>query len=173
MADVDLAFTFVMKNEDSTLSGKVTPEPNGAKARFGVNSLAHPEAVTAGFYEMSHDGALDYAKNVFVQNYWNEVMGDQIMNQDVANKLADLAFNMGVVMATKIVQRATNLGTGRIIVGVDGQMGPKTLAAMNGVDPVKLLASIKDYAKQHYRDIAYRVPEEAKYLTSWLNRVDV
>lgn len=173
MADVNLAFTFVMKNEDSTLSGKVTPEPKGGKARFGVNSLAHPEAVIDGFYEMTKSDAIAYAKKVFIKSYWTPILGNQIVNQDVANKLVDLAFNLGLTPATKILQRSVNLELGGVKIFVDGQMGQKTLTAMNGLDPVKLLDSLKGYAKQYYRDIAYRNPDERTYLDSWLNRVDV
>lgn len=172
MADPNIAFLFTMHNEDSTLSGVVSPEPNGGKARFGVNSVAHPEALTDGFYEMSKPAAWAYAFKIYLIDYWHPVQGDNIVNQLLANKIADLSYDLNAKPMVKIVQRAANSVIGNLELTVDGVMGPKTLAQVNGLDSVALYSAIKSYAKEYYQDIVRAHPEYEKYLQGWLNRVD-
>lgn len=172
MANPVIGFYFTMRNEDSSFSGVVTPEPKGAKARFGINSLAHPEAITDGFYTMSKAEAWAYAMRIYITQYWNVVEGDEIVPQLLANKIADLAFDMNPPEVVKITQRAANSLLGHVVLKVDGVMGPKTLEQVNGLDRTLLYDAIKSYARQRYQDIARANPEDQKYLNGWLRRVD-
>lgn len=172
MANSILGFIFTMKNEDPTLAGVVVDEPHGAKARYGVNSLAHPEAITDGFYEMPKGEAWCYAMRIFIQSYWTKVSGDDIDSQLLANKICDLGYVMGPESSGKIVQRAANQIIGHDELLVDGQIGPKTLAQVKGLDRILLYNAIKDFAKQRFKDIAAANPDEAQYLAGWLKRVD-
>src|SRR6266478_5322584 len=104
----ETAFRFVVSHEDRNLSGVVSREPFGGIARFGVNSHAHPEAARAGFYyHMSRARALRYAENLFYKQYWLAVHGDELDSR-LAVKLSDLAYNLGPVRATILLQRALN-----------------------------------------------------------------
>lgn len=172
MANPNIAFLFTMHNEDSSLSGVVTPEPNNGKARFGVNSVAHPEAITDGFYEMAKPEAWAYAFKIYLTDYWRPVQGDNITSQLLATKIADLAYDVNPMPMVKIVQRAANSVIGHVELTVDGVMGPKTLAQVNGLDSATLYNAIKGYAKEYYQDIVRAHPEYEKYLQGWLNRVD-
>jgi lysozyme family protein len=140
MADFGDAFAFVVSHEASKLSGELTHEPNGGLARFGVNSISNPEALADGFYEMPTDQTLKYAENVFVTRYWMPIMGGKITNQNVANRYADLAFNLGIREATLLFQRAANsiCSSSQEIV-CDGVPGPATVYLVNGIDPSQLL----------------------------------
>lgn len=176
MADLEKAFQFVMRHEDSTLSGVVTTDNDGGKVRFGVNSKSNPQALADGFYEMPVDQALVYAMDVFKYAYWSHVAGYSIPDQRCANQVSDMAFNDGTHEAILILQRATNycLPTGLLIL-VDGQLGPRTLAAVIDVanrSPGELLDGIKKYAEQYYRDLAARKPADAKFLNAWLSRLN-
>lgn len=173
MANVDVAFKFTMHNEDPSLTGKVYTDNNGGEVRFGINSVAHPEALHDGFYQMALPEALDYAKTVYVKDYWVPVHGYLIEYQPIANKIADLSFNMNPMPMVKVTQRAVNFVMGRLVLDVDGEMGPKTLALVNGIDSAKLLPAIKSYAKIRYEDIVRAHPEDKPYLKGWLARVDL
>lgn len=70
MATYDPAFDYMIRNEDYSLSGVITPEPGGAKARLGINSAANPQAIVDGFYEMPLNDAIAYAKALYQKNYW-------------------------------------------------------------------------------------------------------
>ena len=54
----------------------------------------------------------------------------EVENQNVANKLFDMGVNMGVRQAAVYAQRAVNPSHGRQLTE-DGNIGPKTLAAIN------------------------------------------
>jgi lysozyme family protein len=140
-----------------------------------VNSLAHPEAVEDGFYNMPRDQALLYAQNLFKNWYWMPIHGDDILNQTVATKVVDLAFNMNVAPAVKIAQQAINslLFPNEEALVVDGHLGPKTLYMLNRESPELVLVAIKKFATQHYQAIAAANPDLQKYLEGWLKRVNV
>lgn len=66
----------------------------------------------------------DMVEAFYRNNFWNPIMGDDIMNQMVANNIYDFAVNSGVRRAVKYAQR---------IVGAveDGVMGRITIKAIN------------------------------------------
>lgn len=172
MADPQPSFSFTMGFEDPKLEGKIVPDPTradpSAVARFGVNSASHAQAVRDGFYEMGHAAALQYAEDVFKYDYFHPVGGYSIVSQTIANKIVDLAFNESPHQAILIVQRALQFADNQI----DGIVGTFTLSAINAADPVVLLASIKDKAKDFYMEVASKNPADEKDLAGWLRRVD-
>lgn len=163
MADFGPAFDFMMRNEDSTLAGKVTSEPNGGKARFGINSVYHKEAVTAGFYEMAHDQALTYAKILYFKDYWNGRGFATIADQKIASKLFDMAVNMGAGGELEVLQKA--LG-----VFVTHRLDTATQVALNRVDD-SFMPRLVDTIKAHYQEIHDTNPAKYdKLIHGWLNR---
>lgn len=174
MANYEESFQFMMRNEDAKLSGVISDEPNGGKARFGINSVAHPEALSAGFYTMSRDDAFAYAAEFYKHAFWAPINGYAILNQLVANKYFDLAVNVGIHQATLIIQRAINatLPVDRLVVA-DGKLGPRTLDAMNLVDSAELLSNIKDYGRRFYSELVADKPHLQPYLHTWLSRIAV
>src|SRR6266446_1138571 len=108
MASFELALTHLMRDEDPTLSGMVVAEPGTGKARFGVNSIANPQAVTDAFYEMPCAEALEYASILYRHRYFEPSGCTQLSDQDVVNLFFDLMVNQGIKEATKLAQRACN-----------------------------------------------------------------
>ena len=47
----------------------------------------------------------ELVKQCYRNNYWNNVWGDKINHQDVADDLYDTAVNMGVATSIKLVER--------------------------------------------------------------------
>jgi len=163
MGDYNIAFSFLMDDEDRRRSGVVTDEPNGGKARFGINSIAHPE-VPPAFYQADAESALEYAKSFYFTDYWTQIAGSLILDQDVANKYLDLAVNMGVPQTTKLVQRAAGVND-------DGIPGPQTLKAINASVADVLLAGIRAGAAKFYQDLYNSNPEKyANDVKGWLVR---
>lgn len=160
MALFEPALRATLANEDSQLSGVVTPDPSAshpdAKARFGLNSGANPDAVTAGFYEMEREAALEFASNIYKYRYFSPMLLYSVNDQAIANKLFDLAVNCGCQQATKIVQRAVNslMLPNEIGLPVDGAMGVKTLDAINRLWAGDVLTKIRTYAVMFYQDLA-------------------
>lgn len=163
MADPKIAFSLLMLDEDShSHPGIITPEPDGARARLGVNSLAHPE-MPAEFWTGDYATALPIAERVFEHSYWDVMRLDSIRSQDVANKMANIGYNTGCGPLVQIVQRFLALAA-------DGVVGPKTVDAINCHDSGEVIQAIRDGAAQHYRDIVARHPDRAVYLPNWLAR---
>lgn len=153
-----------MQDEDSpTCPGRVTPEPNNGRARLGVNSRAHPEMGEA-FWTCPYVDALPLAMNVFKVGYWDVLKLSLVSSQRVADVMANFAFNVGVRMLAKIVQRI-------VAVNDDGVVGPDTIKQINSFDPNILVQLICDELEKHYRELAAR-PNYASYLTNWLARAE-
>jgi len=82
----------------------------------------------------------------------------------------DLAFNRGVGGATKYMQQALN--TLGMPVKVDGAIGPKTLEAINNVDPKSLML---ETSKAQWNDeirMANQNPDRRKFLNGLQNRIN-
>ena len=107
----------------------------------------------------------DEAKDIYRLEYWDKLNLDHLNSQDVANKVFDLAVNMGVVTAARFLQAACG-------VPVDGIVGAQTIGAANAGDQVALLGSIRARAANRYRDIAAENPNLAPNLPGWLARLN-
>lgn len=153
MSDFEKAFSYMIRNEDYNLSGKITPEPNGGKARLGINSVANPQAVSDGFYEMPLNDAIAYVKTYYQKNYWAPHGFDAVNNQQVATKLFDIAVNMGNGGEHLEVVAAVELAL--------GHSSANLLEDINAIDPTILLKDIIAVITQKYKNIAAANP--AKY----------
>jgi len=92
-------------------------------------------------------------------NYWRF---DGINNQAVANKIFDLAVNVGMVHGIKITQLAAGSP-------VDGEYGPHTEAAINNYQG-DIIPIIRMKAEEYHRAIVATHPQDAVFLRGWINR---
>lgn len=99
----------------------------------------------------------------YMVNFWQVVRGDAITDQRIAEALYDYAVNAGPKVAIKLAQ---------IVLGAtpDGVIGPRTLAALNAVDPQAFLPSYALAIVARYRDIVTRDRSQSKFLLGWINR---
>src|ERR1700757_2466650 len=120
MADFKTAFLLTLQHEDSTRSGKVTVD-SGGRTRFGIAEKFHPDLPEEFFTEPAED-ALAEAEKIEEREYWDAMRLAEVENQNVANKLFDMAVNMGVRQAAIYAQRAANaVSDGRV--AEDGVIG--------------------------------------------------
>ena len=112
--------------------------------------------------------AKDKQLNQFVEefyktNFWDEVRGDDIVDQGVTNNIYDFAVNSGVSRASRYAQR---------IVGAveDGYIGNKSIKAINTYDPDEFIKKFKDAREAFYRRIVANDPSQEKFLDGWLKR---
>jgi lysozyme family protein len=115
--------------------------------------------------------ALDVAGAKAVANcYWNAVRGSQIKNQAVANTVADWYWGSGGegVRRTQLVLRQMGFDPGPI----DGQVGPKTLAALNRAPAAELTKRLTQARADHMRQIVGADQSQSVFKNGWLNRVN-
>jgi lysozyme family protein len=175
MAEFKPAFDFVMAHEDPHRTGKVT-EDAGGRTRFGIAQKFHPELPEAFFTGPAED-ALKQAEEIMRGDYWRPMRLDEINNQNVANKLFDMAVNMGVHQAGVYAQRAANgiiqargAQPPSAALVEDGVIGEKSLAAVNALDPIAYYQLLCDFCRQHYIHVASNNPAQAANLQGWLKR---
>jgi lysozyme family protein len=131
----------------------------------GINDRYHPEA----FKAISTLPAQDRAKAAaeYIQGYTAPLV--ERLPQALQPFTQDLAFNRGLGGATKYIQQGLNtLGQK---VAVDGGMGPKTLAAINQVEPRALMrAASQAQLDDEYR-MAERNPARKKFIQGLESRI--
>lgn len=164
MAAFDEIVTWVLRQEDSTLSGRIVDlgDSHGL-TRFGVTSVDNPGAPLGFFSSMPIAQALEIAKEIYRERYWNPIHGDEITSDAIAAPLFSFAVNDGVHQAVRLLQQA--LG-----VQQDGILGDQTLAALNSADPDATAAALRAAQESFYRRIVAANPDRAKFLNGWLAR---
>jgi lysozyme family protein len=168
MADFKPAFLFTLQHEDSTRSGKVTVDAGG-RTRFGIAEKFHP-GLPEEFFTGPPEDALAEAEKIEEREYWETLRLGEVEDQNVANKLFDMGVDMGVRQGAVYAQRAVN-SQGRQLTE-DGKIGPKTLAAINAIDPRTFYGLLCQFSAWHYRHIATNNPAQAVNLQGWLKRAE-
>jgi lysozyme family protein len=116
------------------------------------------------------DMTLDQTKNVYQTYWWNAYGYGAIADQLLANKVLDISVNVGPSRMHKFIQQACcDLGHSVL---VDGQLGPKTYAAINAIDPVLLLTQLKTVLINYYTNLSIARPPMKKFLKGWLKRAN-
>lgn len=103
-------------------------------------------------------------KSFYKVNFWDKVLGDYIIDQNVAFNLFDFAVNAGVEFTIKVVQKT-------IGAKVDGIFGKISLGLLNEYDKELFFAKF-DLAKiAEYIKLVDEKPVKIKYFFGWIKRV--
>ena len=131
----------------------------GISARFYEGVIGRPPTV-------ADIKAITKTKSraLYKKYFWDDVQGDKLINQSIANVITDHAVNAGESPIGTIVQRILR-NDFKINVALDGDIGPQTAAAINSVNQQVLFDKIKAARASHYYDLG------GPFLNSWLNRL--
>ena len=131
----------------------------------GINDRYHPEAFKAISSLPPQERASAAAE--YIQGYTAPLV--ERLPQALQPFTQDMAFNRGLGGATKYLQQGLN--TLGMNVKVDGGMGPKTLEAINQVNPRALMqAASKAQLDDEYR-MAEKNPDRKKFLNGLESRI--
>jgi hypothetical protein len=131
----------------------------------GINDRYHPEAFKAISSLPPQERASAAAE--YIQGYTAPLV--ERLPQAIQPFTQDMAFNRGLGGATKYLQQGLN--TLGMNVKVDGGMGPKTLEAINQVNPRALMqAASKAQLDDEYR-MAQKNPDRKKFLNGLESRI--
>ena len=147
------AIEIVLKHEGGYIND---PDDPGGETNFGIAKRSHPDVDIANLTK-------EDAKIIYYQDYWMKNRVPQ-MPDDLKHIYFDMCVNQGRGRAVKILQQAANAkGAG---LKVDGGMGPKTIAAMDGVE----LQRVRAYRVKYYADLVTRKPDLEKFYFGWFRR---
>jgi len=112
----------------------------------------------------------DQAAAIYRALYWNQVNGDQVALQDLANIVGDFYVNAGR-NASKLLQRVMN-EMGGTALAVDGVLGPASQQALAGLDQREVYRRYKAGRISYYQNLVRQQPGLKQFLQGWLNRVN-
>lgn len=120
--------------------------------KFGISAMAYPDLDILNL-------TVADAKVIYLRDYWNKLSMEELP-AIVRFDLFDMAVNSGVSTAAKILQRACGAVT-------DGEIGPKTVASVNAMQPDTLDKRFNGYRLKYLCDIK-SWPDYGK---GWVRRV--
>jgi len=142
------------------------PDDAGGETKFGISKRSYPN-------EDIKRLTLDRAAFLYERDFWNPLRLSEVKSQVIAEEIFDTAVNCGMGTSARIVQEAVNLTNFPAAdLVVDGNVGPATIAAVNGhKSPRTLYKALNGLQFLRYRDIVKARPEQEKFMRSWLSRV--
>ena len=132
------------------------PDDPGGETNFGIAKRSHPDVDIAN---LTKEGA----KEIYKEHYWDRNKVESL-SEDLRHIYFDMCVNQGRSRAVKILQKAANAKGADLV--VDGGMGPKTIAAMDGVE----LQRVRAYRVKYYADLVTRKPDLEKFYFGWFRR---
>lgn len=152
MASFDPAIELVLKHEGGYVND---PHDPGGETNYGIAKRSHPD-------EDIKNLTVERAKEIYHDEYWQAIRGDDIKQQCVANNLLDAAVNTGVRTASRQIQRLVSVTD-------DGHIGPVSIDAINGVGRVLNLRLSLERVK-FYTELARANTARRRYLVGWITR---
>ena len=107
------------------------------------------------------DMTLKTARAIYRSLYWNPLRADALP-PGVDLSVFDMGVNTGIWCSAKLLQQALGF------TGVDGSIGPDTLAAVDRLDARTLVNNLADRQVAYYRSLA----DFPTFGTGWLNRTE-
>jgi lysozyme family protein len=152
--DWERAIAFVLKMEGGA-EVENDPLDRGGQTKFGISKAAFPALDVKNL-------TLDQAKDIYRRAYWNEVHGDELP-WPFSAAVFDAAVNQGPGIARRMLQVALR-------VEVDGNVGPKTVAAAHaaGEDVVRRFLVLR---LVRYTQTCVDRPDQMHWAANWANRV--
>ncbi len=128
----------------------------------GIYRKAHPNWEGWKYLDRGLESPFELVKEFYYENYWKPF--EKVKDDQVKALLFETAVNLGVRQTIKLAQKV--LG-----VKVDGILGPKTLEAMNSVDPKDFIRDFTLARVAFYTALANKNPKRyGIYLRGWINR---
>jgi lysozyme family protein len=103
------------------------------------------------------------AEAFYQQFWWDNYEYSTIDAQNVANKILDMAVNLGAPRAHRMVQSAVGVKS-------DGVLGPTTYGEINHTQNTSLILTLKNAQASFYRNLVAVKPQMGQFLEGWLKR---
>lgn len=134
------------------------PADPGGETKYGISKRTYPDVDIEG---LTREDAVE----IYYRDWWEKYGYGKIQDDRIAEKVFDLAVNMGPRKAHGFLQVAVIL-SGGFNIHSDGVLGPKTVAAVNEhPNPKYLLAMLRLLAIKYYVSL-----KKLKFLSGWIIR---
>lgn len=155
----DKAFKFVMDLEGGYVLHKNPTEKTSTYA--GIYRAAHPKWDGWIYIDEGENPPIDLVKSFYREEFWDKF---NIDDDRVKTMLFEYGVNAGVGKAIKILQECVGAK-------VDGDLGPKTRAAVNGLEFTDLVNRYTIEKIDMYVSLANSNSRKYDlYLRGWMNR---
>jgi type VI secretion system secreted protein VgrG len=166
MADYKHIIPFIKKAEGGYVND---PDDAGGETNAGVTWKTWQT-----FFGDTHERFMAMSDEdwgtIFKKGYWDQILGDQIHSQRIADALVDWCYNSG--------RNTPSIDTQDILIhsfeqhiSEDGQFGPATIASINSVDENALYSDIIAKRLWFFDQCVLSHPSNAKFLQGWKNRL--
>ena len=167
MTTFDRALEYTFKNEGGFSNDA---HDRGGATRFGIT---HEEASRwchrpVSIEEMK-EFPLEQAKAIYEAWYWKPLGCDRVNSPGIAICFFDIGVVRGIGVPPRYAQLICNrLGS---VLAVDGHMGPKTLAAINGLQsPAEFIHQFAVMTESGFRAIVAANPTQKVFERGWVAR---
>lgn len=179
MSSFDLAIPNVLKHEGLGREGivhHVIGDSGGATNDFGVSLRYLKSLGELGDIDLDGDIDEDDLKKMtreqaiyfYRQTFWVPNRYEEISDQQVADKMLDIAINMGSKQVNKCLQRAIRSASDNALCLIeDGIVGAKTLEGVKLYEDrsLYLMGALKSEIAAMYRSF-----NQPTFINGWLNR---
>ncbi|MCQ4763214.1 glycoside hydrolase family 108 protein [Cloacibacillus evryensis] len=178
MMNFEKALSFVFGSE-----GGYSNHPNdrGGATNMGITAGTLARAYKQGIVKHQNIKALTRAEaaEIYRVLYWRPSKADK-MPEPLCMLHFDAAVNHGLGGAAKLMQKTINNYAAKaglkLSVAVDGELGPKSMAALDACirhkNNLRLICEIYiNEREKYFRAIVAANPSQACFLKGWLNRI--
>ena len=162
MATFAVAIPVILAHEGGYVNNPADP---GGETNFGITKRDHPAEDIRGMTPTR-------AAEIYLAEFWNPYRLGEVVDENVATKLLDMAVNLGPRTMIRLLQRALNFLTPGRPVAVDGLIGNGTLAAVNAIQPAAdLLQTLRAYHALRYIELVEQPDNRFdQFAKGWLRR---
>jgi len=174
MASFEVAYRFMLANEDKTPPVYANVPDVGGSAIAGVNSKDWPVQFQK-IANLPADQRGPLVEQFYQMHFWSDWF-DDLTSDEVAKRVFDASVNMGSVAAVRCLQQAISTiedrapGNEDFNLSIDGVWGQITVREANDTGPGELVSEFQQARVAHYQAIAAAKPELAHYLPQWTAR---
>ena len=166
MADFLPAFEAMIRDEGGYTLHNI-PGDRGGQTYAGIARNFNPDWEGWEFVDRRETPPTPIVRNWYHANYWIPIAGDHLIHQTVASSIFNFAVNSSAPGRPTVAVKLAQLVAGAT---PDGSLGPRSVAALNAMDPEKFVMAYALAKIARYRDIVTRDRTQLKFMLGWVNR---
>ena len=166
MAEFLPAFEQMIRDEGGYTLHNI-PGDRGGQTYAGIARNFNPDWPGWEFVDRRETPPTPMVRNWYHANYWIPIAGDHLIHQAVASSIFNFAVNSSAPGRPTVAVKLAQLVAGAT---PDGSLGPRSVAALNAMDPEKFVMAYALAKIARYRDIVTRDRTQIKFLLGWISR---